>query len=187
MPAQSGGGYCRRRGGCTMKQQRIGKSVATMGLLLALALLCSYVETLIPMNFGSPGIKLGLANVVVLISLYLLGAKEAFVISFTRILLSGFLFGNLFAILYGLGGGILSFFVMLLLKKAMKCSILTVSVAGGIFHNLGQLLVAALVVENLNLLYYMSILFFAGFVTGALIGIVSREIIKRIQGLKERD
>lgn len=170
-----------------MKRKMTGKAIATMGLLLALALLCGYVETLIPFSFGIPGIKLGLANIVTLLALYLLGAKEAFLISFLRILLSGFLFGNLFSILYSLGGGILSFFVMLFLKKAVKCGVLTVSVAGGISHNMGQLLVAAAVVENLNVLYYMSVLFFAGFVTGTLIGIISREILRRLPTGKERD
>lgn len=165
-----------------MKGERrsAAQTAALLGMLLALALLLSYVETLIPISFGIPGIKLGLANLVVLLALYRLGAGEALMISTARILLAGFLFGSLASILYSLAGGLLSFLVMVCLKKFGKLSFLSVSVAGGIFHNLGQVLLASWVVENLNLMYYMSVLFFAGLVTGALIGIVAGEILKRL-------
>lgn len=169
-----------------MKQRSKGAAAALLGMMLALALLCSYIETLIPMPLLVPGIKIGLANLVVLAALYLLGTKEALALSLARIFLSGFLFGNMFAVVYSLAGGILSFCVMLLLKQVWKYNILTVSVAGGISHNLGQLLIAALVVENANLLYYMSILFFSGLVTGAVIGLIGREVILRLEGLEGR-
>ena len=156
------------------------RKCAVLGMLLAVALLCGYVESLIPFSFGIPGIKLGLANLVTVIALYRLGPKEALLISIARILLSGFLFGNMSAVVYSMAGGILSFLVMLFLKNVVKLNILSVSGAGGIFHNLGQLFVAALVVENLNLLYYMSILFFSGLVTGLLIGVASREVLKHL-------
>lgn len=162
------------------KKRSTGQTCGLLGMLLALALLCSYVETLIPISFGIPGIKLGLANLVVLLALYCLGAKDALLVSVARIFLAGFLFGNLASILYSLAGGLLSFLVMVFLKKCLKMGLLPVSVAGGIFHNLGQVLLAAWVVENLNLLYYMSVLFFAGTVTGGLIGLVAREILKRL-------
>lgn len=149
-------------------------------MYLALALICSYVESLIPFYFGVPGVKLGLTNIVVVLLLYTIGAKEAFGISVMRILLAGFLFGNPFSILYSLSGGILSFLVMYLLKKTEKLKVITVSVAGGLMHNMGQLLVAALVVENYHVLYYLPVLLIAGFVTGFLIGILSQEIIIRI-------
>ena len=160
-----------------------GKRVALLGMLLGLALLCSYVETLIPINFRIPGIKLGLANLVVVIAMYLGGVKEALLVTVARILLSGLLFGNMFAVVYSLAGGLLSFFVMVLLKTKAKLNIVSVSAAGGIAHNLGQLVVAALVVENMNLMYYMSVLFFAGLLTGLLIGIVSREIVIRLRAV----
>ena len=150
---------------------------AVLGMLLAVALLCGYVESLVPFSFGIPGIKLGLANIVVVTTLYLFGAKEAVMISIARILLAGFLFGNISSIIYSLAGGMLSLLIMILLKVIFKLNILSVSGAGGIFHNLGQLLIAAFIVENMNLLYYMSILFFAGLITGLLIGLVSREIL----------
>lgn len=164
-----------------MKRRSAGQTCAMLGMLLALALLCGYIESLIPISFGVPGIKLGLPNLVVVITLYLLGPKEALVVSVARILLSGFLYGTMFGVVYGLAGGIFSFFIMLLLKQGAQCSPVTVSAAGGITHNLGQLLVAVLVVENRNLLYYLPALFFAGFLTGLLIGIVSREVLLRLR------
>lgn len=151
-----------------------------MGLFLALALICSYVESLIPFDFGIPGIKLGLTNIVVVLLLYCVGAKEAFLISALRIILNGFMFGNMFAVLYSLAGAVLSFLVMLLLKKSKKLNCISVSTAGGICHNVGQLFVAALVVENFSIFYYIPVLLAAGFVTGLLIGILSQEVILRI-------
>lgn len=151
-----------------------------MGVFLALALICSYVESLIPFYFGIPGVKLGLTNIIVVLMLYMAGTKEAFTISVLRILLAGFLFGNMFSILYSLSGGILSFLIMYLLKRTGKFGVLPISISGGIFHNVGQLLMAAFVVENYNLFYYMPILLVAGIITGALIGAAAQEMILRI-------
>lgn len=166
-----------------MKKNVTQKKTALLGMLLALALILSYVESLIPFYFGVPGIKLGLTNIVVLMALYLLGGKEAFCISVMRILLAGFLYGNLFSIAYSLAGGTLSFLIMLLLKKYLKLNLISVSIAGGIFHNLGQLVMAAILVENYYVFYYMTVLFIAGTITGLLIGIVSREVIIRLKGI----
>lgn len=157
------------------------RKTAFLGMFLALALICSYVESLIPFYFGVPGVKLGLTNIVVVLMLFCMGAKEAFCISVLRILLAGFLFGNPFSILYSLGGGILSFLVMLFLKSTGKLKVISISVAGGMFHNIGQLLVASVVVENYNLFYYAPILLAAGFVTGFLIGILAQELIIRLK------
>lgn len=159
----------------------MGHKVAYMGLFLALALILSYVEALLPFSFGIPGIKLGLANLITVIMLYCAGAKEAFLLSALRIVLAGFLFGNPFGILYGLSGGIVSFFAMFFLKKTEKLHTVSVSVAGGMFHNIGQLFAAALVVENPKLFYYLPVLLLAGFVTGFLIGILAQEMIVRLK------
>lgn len=158
------------------------RKIAFMGVFIALALICSYVESLIPFYFGIPGVKLGLTNVVVVIMLYAVGEKEAFGISMLRIVLAGFLFGNMFSILYSLAGGLLSFFVMYFIKKANFLGVVPVSVCGGIFHNIGQIIVAAIVVENYNIFYYVPVLLVAGTVTGFLIGIVAQEIILRLKG-----
>lgn len=156
------------------------KKTAYLGLFLALALVCSYVESLIPFYFGIPGVKLGLTNAAVILMLYVMGAKEAFTVSMLRIVLAGFLFGNLFGILYSLAGGLLSFLCMVLLKRTGKFKIISISAVGGITHNLGQTVVAAIVVENINLFYYFPILLLAGIVTGILIGIAAQEILLRL-------
>lgn len=150
-----------------------------MGMFLAAALILGYVESLIPFFFGIPGMKLGLANLAVVLVLYGAGTKEAFLIDMLRIILGGFLFGNLYSILYSMAGGILSFFVMLLLKKTRQFGIAGVSIAGGVSHNIGQLAIAVLVVETKGLFYYMPPLLAAGTVTGLLIGILAEQILRR--------
>lgn len=154
---------------------------AYFGVFTALALIFSYVETLIPINFGIPGAKLGLANLVIVIVLYKTGGKEALILSVTRIVLSGFLFGNLFAILYSLAGGLFSLAVMGLVKRRKSFSIIGVSMAGGVTHNIGQLIVAMLVVETYQVGYYLPVLMLAGLATGTLIGVISREVLKRLK------
>jgi heptaprenyl diphosphate synthase len=159
------------------------KKTAFLGMFVALALIASYVESLIPIYFGAPGIKLGLANLVTVVVLYQSGLKEGAIVSFLRILLAGFLFGNVFSILYSLAGGVLSLLVMYGLKKSEKFSILGVSVAGGITHNIGQMIVAVFLMENGKIAFYFPILMIAGVITGLLIGIASREVQKRIPPL----
>ena len=156
---------------------------AYFGVFTALALMFSYIETLIPIQFGIPGIKLGLANLMIVIMLYKRNAKDAVLLSVVRILLSGFLFGNLSSILYSLAGGMLSLGVMTLLKKQGGFSVIGVSVAGGVTHNIGQLIVAMLVVETYQVGYYFPVLLIAGVLTGFGIGIVSQEVLKRIKGI----
>ena len=155
------------------------KKTAFMGLFLALSMILSYVESLIPFSFGIPGIKLGLANLVVVLMLYKIGAKEALCVSVLRIILTGFLFGNGFSILYSLAGGVLSFLGMVLLKKFdFKC--ITISTTGGILHNIGQVIMASIVVSNYYIYYYIPVLLIAGAATGFINGLISQEIIIRI-------
>ena len=149
-------------------------------MVLAFALILGYIESLIPFSFGIPGIKLGLANLAVLITLYRSGAKEAILVDLLRIVLSGFLFGNLYSILYSLAGGMLSFAAMVFARKTRRLSIYGVSITGGIFHNIGQIGVAAFVVETKGLYYYMPFLLIAGVVTGFLIGMLSKQIMGRL-------
>lgn len=153
---------------------------AVFGVFTALALIFSYVELLIPINFGISGAKLGLANLVIVIVLYKTDWKEALLLSVVRIILAGFLFGNLFGILYSLAGGILSLAVMTLLKKTGAFSVIGVSMAGGVSHNVGQLIIAMLVVETYAVGYYLPVLLITGLITGTLIGIAGREMLKRI-------
>lgn len=160
------------------------KQAVHFGVFTALALLFSYIETLIPFHVGIPGVKLGLANLIVVIALYKTNARQAFLLSVTRIVLSGFLFGNLFSIVYSLAGGLLSLLVMVLVKRNGKCSVMGVSVSGGVFHNVGQLLMAMLVTESLNLFYYVPVLMISGLVTGILMGVISNGMLKRMRGIR---
>lgn len=155
---------------------------AYLGVFLAAAMICSYVETLIPFHFGIPGVKLGLTNIVVIMMLYLTGAREAFLVSMVRILLTGLLFGNIFSIIYSLSGGILSFLVMFLLKKTDRLGCVSVSTAGGISHNLGQILAASLLIHDFHIMYYIPVLLIAGLITGLLIGLLGQELILRLDG-----
>ena len=157
------------------------RKTAYLGLFAAVAIIFGYVESLVPVFTGIPGIKLGLANLAVLFILDRYSFKEAALVSVVRILVIGFMFGNLASIMYSLAGGLLSLAVMLILKKTDKLSILAVSVLGGICHNIGQLIVAILVVENLKLIFYVPVLLISGFVTGLLIGIVSRVILPAVR------
>ena len=150
-------------------------------MFATLALIFTYVEVLIPYNLGIPGVKLGLANLIIVIMLYKTTAREALLLSVTRVLLSGFLFGNMFSILYSLAGGLLSFLVMFLLKHIKGFSITGVSIAGGVTHNVAQICVAALVVQNRKLFYYLPALLVAGVITGMLIGILSDRILSAVK------
>lgn len=159
----------------------MSRKISYCAMLVALAMIFSYVEVLIPINFGIPGMKLGIANLVVIVGLYLLKPGEVFIISVVRILLIGCLFGNGMSVIYSLAGGVLSFGVMLLMKQFKGFSMVGVSMAGGVSHNVGQLLVAALTVANLRIFYYMPALMIAGVVTGMLIGVVGRKVLNAVK------
>lgn len=152
-----------------------------MGMYIALALIFSYVEMLIPFNIGVPGIKIGLANIVIVMVLYKMGWKEAYFVSVGRVFLAGILFGNLASISFSLAGGVLSLAVMCLLYKRENFSVLGISIAGAVFHNLGQILMAMVAVSSFNVMYYFPVLMIAGILTGLVIGIVSKEMLKRIK------
>lgn len=157
---------------------------AYFGVFTALALIFSYVESLIPFHMGIPGVKLGLANLIVVIALYKMNVKSAYLLSVTRVVLSGFIFGSLFGILYSLAGGLTSLTVMVLMKKNKGFSVMGVSIAGGVFHNIGQLIVAMLVVETYSVAYYLPVLLIAGLVTGLIIGLTANEMLKRLANLR---
>ncbi len=159
------------------------KRIALFGIMVALAFTFSYLESLIPFNFAIPGVKLGLANLVVVVALYIMKPAEAFFIAIIRILLAGLTFGNVYSLAYSLCGGILSFAVMLLVKKT-KLSVIGVSMLGGICHNIGQIIVAAIVMETARIAYYLPVLLGAGLVTGLLMGIISRLVVNRFEKIK---
>lgn len=157
------------------------KKIAYLGLLIALAFVFSYIEFLIPINIGVPGAKLGLANLVIIIALYTLNERDAFALSMIRIVLVGFTFANLASMLYSLAGGILSYLAMLFAKRTKMLSITGVSVIGGVFHNIGQIIMAIWVVKTASLVYYLPVLMVSGIVAGVAIGILGGMVTKRIK------
>ncbi len=158
----------------------ISYKIALSAMMAALALIFSYVEAIIPFNAGIPGVKLGIANLVVLVSLYVLGARYTLTINVLRILVAGLLFNGFFGAMYALAGGILSFVAMVLLKKTGLFSTIGISMAGGVAHNLGQLLVAAAIVENTKLFLYFPVLLFSGMISGIFIGILAHLVLRKL-------
>ena len=156
------------------------KKIANLGLFAAVAIIFGYVESLIPFFAGIPGMKLGLANLAVLFILEKYTWKEAALVSAVRIVVIGFMFGNLFSILYSLAGAALSLTVMDLLKKHSGFSLIGISVAGGVTHNIGQLIVAMIVVSNTSLMVYAPALLVSGVLAGILIGGLTKEVVGRL-------
>ncbi len=156
--------------------------VAFYGILIALAMALSYLEAQIPpIAGGIPGIKLGLTNVVVLFALYKMGYKSAILVNVLRILLVGFMFSNGYSIIYSMAGGLLSGLVMILLKRFTKLAMVTVSIAGGLAHNVGQILVAMVMLQTQAIAWYLIILWFSGIVSGVLVGLLGAELTKRVK------
>ena len=160
-----------------MSSQDRNKRIAMAALLAALALIFSSVEAMIPSPVAIPGVKLGVANLVILIALYQLDFKYAIAINLVRIVVSGLLFSGVFGILYSLAGGMLSLIVMWLLKKTGLFSIIGVSMAGGVAHNIGQILVASAVVSDLKMFAYLPVLMFSGIISGILIGFLCHYVM----------
>ncbi|MGN0169927.1 MAG: Gx transporter family protein [Lachnospiraceae bacterium] len=163
-----------------MKKNKTAR-VAYTGMMVALAFVLSYVEALIPISLGIPGAKIGLANLVIMVALYTIGTGQAFVLSMVRILLVGFTFGSMASMMYSLAGGLLSFAVMAAAKKWDCFTMTGVSILGGVFHNIGQILMAVAVVENGKLLYYLPVLLVFGVLAGVAIGMAASMVTKRIQ------
>lgn len=157
------------------------KNVATLGLCVALAMIMSYIESLFPLNFAVPGIKMGLANIVIIFLLYRMGFGAACVVSLIRVFLVSLLFGNVMMMAYSIAGAVLSLGLMFLLKKSGKFSVVGVSIAGGVAHNAGQIIMAIILLGAKQIAYYLPVLAVTGTVTGVLIGIATSIVIKRIK------
>ena len=159
----------------------MGKRIAYFGMFAALAIIFGYIEAIFPFHIGIQGVKLGIANLVIVIVLYKMGNRAAYAVSLVRIIVSGFLFSNAFSILYSIAGSILSLIVMIILKKKGWFSVCGVSVAGGVMHNMGQLLMAMIVTQTTSIIYYIPVLSVAGMIAGLVIGIVSGAMLKRLE------
>ena len=157
------------------------KKVAFLGLAAALALLLSYVEVLLPPLYAAvPGIKLGLPNIAILYLLYAMDVRYAALVSLTRVAIASLLFGNIMTLAYSLAGAVLSLGVMWLLKKTKFLSEVGVSVAGGVTHNLGQVLVAMFLLDTPQIAYYMIVLTLTGTISGIFIGLCGALLLKRL-------
>ena len=159
------------------------RKTALYGLFIALAFVLGYIESLLPIYLGAPGVKLGLANLVTVTVLYSLGAGPAAAVNLVRILLTGFTFGNMSSVLFSMGGAALSLLVMTLCRRFNLFGIVGVSILGGVFHNVGQFLVAAFVVKTFGVFSYLPVLLAAGCGAGAAIGLLGGIIAERIRGL----
>ena len=160
------------------------KKLALSAILAAMAMILSYIEALFPLPVPVPGIKIGLANLVILIAIYRLGFKYAFTINCVRIFTTGLLFTGLFGALYSFAGGVLSIIVMYALYRTNLFSMVGISMAGGVAHNLGQLITACIIMSNVKLMSYFAILLFAGVGSGILMGIVAYYVYGKLPHLK---
>lgn len=157
------------------------KNIAFTGICIALAMILSYVEVMLPPLFQAvPGIKMGLPNIIIVFLLYRRGPIFAALVSILRMVLVSLLFGNAMMFMYSLAGGVLSLLVMFLLSRLRFLSTVGVSVAGGVSHNVGQVLMAMLLLETAELGYYLVVLTVTGTISGILIGLCGALLIKRI-------
>lgn len=165
-------------------QNKKARRVAFCAVFTALSMILSYVDSLIPLIPRVPGIKLGLANLVIVFALFTFGIPEAFIINLARVLLTGFTFTGMTGLFYSMSGAVLSLAVMCILKKTGRFSVIGVSMAGGVFHNLGQLLCACLLVSDMKLFVYYPVLAVSGMITGILMGVLACRVIGRMKDLK---
>lgn len=160
------------------------KKVAFLGLAVGLAMILSFVESQIPALVAIPGIKVGLPNLVMVFLLYKIGWKETVIVSVIRVFLVSLLFGNLQTMVFSIFGAVLSLGGMILLKKLGLFSCISVSVIGGILHNVGQILAACIYTSTAEIAYYLPILLISGTVAGVVIGLISGLLVKRIDKIK---
>ena len=157
------------------------KKLTSLALMCTLAMILSYVESLIPAPIAVPGAKIGLANLVTVFALYKLGVREAVTVSITRIILISLLFGTPVSMAYSIGGAIMSLASMILIRKLTPLTPVSVSIVGGIMHNVGQLTVASFVLETDVLTYYLPFLALFGIISGAMIGVLGGLLIKKLK------
>ena len=157
------------------------KKIALCGVLTALAMIFSYIESVIPVPIPVPGIKLGVANIAVITILYVLGVKEAIVINLLRIVLTSLLFGNVNSFLFSISGAALSLTIMIIMKKLDFFSCIGVSVCGGVMHNIGQIIAAVFIMGREAIVFYLPVLIVSGVFTGVVIGVVSGIVAKHVR------
>ena len=158
------------------------RRIAQIGVLVSLAMVLSYLESLFPVFLAVPGIRIGLANIAIVFALYHLGFRAALGISVVRVVFSALLFGSVISMSYSLCGALISLAMMAILKRSGLFGTVAVSVVGGVSHNLGQIAVACLILQTKAIAYYIPVLILSGVVSGVVIGIVSAVVIARLEG-----
>ncbi|MDF2677694.1 MAG: heptaprenyl diphosphate synthase component [Bacillota bacterium] len=156
------------------------KSITRLSILLTVALILGYFENLIPLNASIPGVKLGLSNTVLMYAIYMINIKDAFILMILKVILSGILFAGVSGAIYSFAGGLLSLIMMIVIKKVPDVSIIGVSVVGAVFHNVGQIAMASLVVENKYIFFYLPVLLISAVTTGVLTGIIAKYTLKAL-------
>lgn len=159
----------------------MSKKISYYGIFAALAIIVGYIEAMFPLPIGIPGVKLGLANVVVLTALYVMDVKSAFYISIVRVLISALLFKGFGSLIFSASGALISFIVMSLVYRFKSISPIGVSILGGIAHNVGQLVAAGIVINNLKIVYYVPVLLVSGVITGFLTGLVVKYVSEHLK------
>lgn len=160
------------------------KKIAFLGLCVALSMILSYFESMIPPLVAVPGVKVGFANLVTIFMLYKVTAKETVAVTIIRVVLVSILFGTVLSMIYSLVGAALSLIGMILLKKSGLFSTVTVSVAGGVLHNIGQIITAIVIMETSQIVFYLPVLLVSGTIAGVVIGLAASLIVKRLDKLK---
>jgi heptaprenyl diphosphate synthase len=159
-------------------EKSFSRDVALTGLLAAFSIILSYIEYLLPINIVIPGIKPGIANVAIVVALYILDYKKAIIIDVIKLIVIGILFGNAFSIMFSVAGALLSLLVMIVVKKIKIFTILAVSVCGGVFHNVGQLIVAIFIMKSTIIVSYLPFLIIGGVLAGIIVGIISAAVTR---------
>ncbi len=163
-----------------MKNDKAIEKIVLIGVLSSLAIVLGYLEQMIPLPVSFPGVKLGLSNICVILALYIAGGKSAFMISLIKSFVCGILFWGIGGTVYGVAGAVLSFIIMALIKKTGLLGVVGVSIAGAVFHNLGQLMALFFMSGSFSFIYYLSVLGIAAVITGTITGIISTVIMDRI-------
>ena len=160
------------------------KRVALCGLLLSMMLVLGWVEHMIPLNAAIPGIKLGLSNGVLIFAVYMLGIPYAFLLMVLKVVLSGLMFGGVSAMMYAMAGGLVSMILMATLSRVKGMHPVVVSMVGGVGHHVGQVLLAMVMLNTANRVYYLAVLTFVGLGCGAVTGVTATSVMKHLKKLK---
>lgn len=159
------------------------KRITYTGMFVAIAMVFSYLESMIPVNIVVPGVKLGLANMVTIVVMYRLRISDAWIVSLVRVVLSSLLFGNMTVMVYSMAGAVLSLLVMSICRKKDLFGLLGTSILGGVSHNAGQIVMAAFLMKSGNIMLYIPVLCISGTIAGVCIGLVGAVLVRKLPAI----